>query len=104
MLVLAWLVALGARQEQCQDAVVVFGLHAVGIDLDRQCHSAVESTRQALAPMHARFLRVVHRLRPGQPDRVAFHLHLEVRLLDAGKFGDDVEVKSSPLRNTFTGG
>src|ERR1700722_3638977 len=86
------LVALGARQEQSQDAVAVFGLDAVRVDLDGHCHGPVEATGESLAAMQRRLLRVGDRSFAGQSDGAALHLQVEVGLLHPWKLGDDDEV------------
>src|SRR6516164_110113 len=68
------LVALGARQEQGQDAVTVFGLDAVRIDLDRDGHRPVEPAGKPLAAMQRRLVRIADCFRPGQSDGSAFYL------------------------------
>jgi hypothetical protein len=42
-----------------QDAIAAFRLDAIGIDLDGQCHSAVEVAAAALHPLHARLVGLV---------------------------------------------
>src|ERR1700722_18591063 len=70
------LVALGARQEQSQDAVAVFGLDAVRVDLDGHCHGPVEATGASLAAMQRRLLRIANRSFARQSDGAALHLHV----------------------------
>src|ERR1700722_16890650 len=87
-----WLVALGARQKQSEDAVAIFGLNAFGINLHGHCHRPVEATGEWLAAMQSRLLRITNRSFAGQSDGAALHLHVEVGLLPPRKLGDNDEV------------
>src|SRR5579863_3153386 len=86
------LVALGSRQEQSQYAIAVFGLDAVGIDLNRHRHGPIKPPGKPLPAMQRRLFRVADRLLARQSDGAAFHLHIEARLLHPRKLGDDDEV------------
>src|SRR5271165_1068189 len=96
------LVALGARQEQSQDAVAVFGLDAIRVDLDGHCHRPVEPAGKTLAAMQRRLLRIADRSFAGQSDGAALHLHIEVGLLHPRQLGNNDEGVS--LWNTLSGG
>src|ERR1700749_3867058 len=86
------LVAFGPPQKQSEDSLTVFGLDAVGIDLDRHRHRPVEPAGQALAAMQRRLLRIADCFPAGQSNGAAFHLHVEIRLLHPRKLRDDYEV------------
>src|SRR3954471_22820841 len=88
----ARLVALPAWQVQRQDAIAVFRLDIVGIDIDRQRHSAVEPSRKALAAAHRRFVAVLDTLAPRNPQRVALDFDVEVRFTDTGYLDDRDDV------------
>src|ERR1043166_6904171 len=46
----AGLVAFGPRDEERKNAIAIFGLDAVGIDLDRHGQGAIEGSGQPLTP------------------------------------------------------
>src|ERR1700722_10895460 len=62
------LVALGAGQEQSQDAVAIFRLDAVPVDLDGHSHRPVEAPGETLASMQRRLFRIADRSFAGQSD------------------------------------
>src|SRR6516165_4004768 len=86
------LVSLGARQEQGQDAVTVFGLDAFGIYFDRNGHRPVDPAGKPLAAMQRRLVGITDGFLAGQSDGAALHLHVEIGLLHARKLDDDDEV------------
>src|SRR5574337_471433 len=86
------LVTLGARQEEREDSIAVLRLDAVGVDLDRHRHRAIEPPREPLAAMHRGLLGIGYRFHPGEPQGAALHLHDEIVPFDARDFGNDDKV------------
>ena len=65
------LVTLGARDEECQDAIANFRLDAVRIDPNGQCDRSIEGACDPLAPVHTDLFAVVDRLLAGDADGAA---------------------------------
>src|SRR5271165_6996663 len=88
----AWLIPLGPRQRERQNAVAAFGGDAIRIDLNWQTHRPVEPAGQTLTAMHAGFFAVFNCLGAGQANRAAFHLHVEVGPADTRHLRDENEL------------
>jgi hypothetical protein len=86
------LVAFGAGEIERENAVAVFRLDAVGVDLDRDRDGAVELPGRPLAPVQARLVAVLDGLGSSDTDRPALDLDLQIRLPDAGHLGNEDEI------------
>jgi hypothetical protein len=79
----ARLVALGSRQEQREEPIAIFRLDAIRIDLDGEGERAIEFAGDALAPMDAHVVRIIHALFAGDADGIGLGLDLQFVLIDA---------------------
>src|ERR1700722_11985267 len=86
------LVALGPREVQGQDAVAIFRLDAVGLQIHRKRNRAVELACNAFAAMHADALRISYRLLTGDADRAFLGFDLQAALVDAWQFDNREEI------------
>jgi hypothetical protein len=77
------LVALGPREVQVQDAVAIFRLDAVGLQIHRQRDRAVEFACNAFSTMHADAVGVGYRFLTGDAYRVFLRFDLQTVLVNA---------------------
>src|ERR1700740_601783 len=100
------LVALGPWQEQCQNALAIFRLDALGLQPDWKGNRAVELPGDAFAAVHADAVRVGYRLLSRDTDCVFLGLDLQTALVDARQLDDrqkiaallkDVDRRERPL-------
>src|SRR5580704_1139776 len=81
-------VAFRPRYEKSENAVAIFGLNHIGVDLDRHRKRAIEDPEDAFAPVDARRLVIGDGLATRDADRVLLRLDVQVLLVDAGQFDD----------------
>jgi hypothetical protein len=99
----ARLVALGAWDEERQHAIAIFGLDAVGIDLDRHREGAIERSGRPLTPMQAYLLGIREGLLAGDTDGVVLGLDLQVGFVDIPA-SSMMATRFSPCWKTLMGG
>ena len=88
MLMLRGLSLSALRDEERENAIAVFGLDALGIDLDRHGQRAIEGSRQPLTAMQAYLLGIGDVLLAGDADRLVLGLDLKVGFIDARQLDD----------------